>query len=515
MLARGRAIRCDDAANIDEARNRALGLAVEHLVAEYVDLRFIVLVGSWALGRPSIASDLDLAAIVDCPPVLNEASLSLQCEKHLFDVQFIESRWVEDCCRRSVFDLRELREVGRIATGRVIWGSRSVHNRFVKSSAHATLAPLDLILLSTYGSPSGAISSETVEQRLWRLLSIGLALAILAVALLPVRYQKPKWLLQDLTQGFPELARLLTRTLRGNSAVVSSTVAESMLDAVEKICSQLGYDGMRRVEQSPLIYRRVRDSWKDARALIVAGLFDSACVVAAMALLDTRTLLQESREGRVDLLQAPSSWWTTAMSAMLDVSGMTSSELGDVSNELESARVRVEREHWLRLENLAGSLKRVHSSDTSRLMRSALLNVNQVSPTIWFGGQVKNQTGLALLQAAGITTIVLVAAECQDCASIPADMFHVERIPLLDTELTQERADQLERAVGDLHGRCSGRAGAILVCCNYGINRSALVAALLLSASTGIARSHAADFIRRCKRDALSNLSFRRYLQNG
>lgn len=498
-----------------DERAAALRSAVQFLEENYQSLSLVLLIGSAALGRPSIASDLDFAAIVDTQPDIDDASLRMRFEGTDVDVHFYESRWLEAAGARTVFDLRELREIGRIASGRVLWGDRRIHSRFLASAKKAALAPLDLIVLSSRASAAGLPNTSEPGDRWWRDLSSALALAVLAISLLPVRFQKPKWLHTDLKQQFPQIASILLRLVAGDRPALGSegAHAQAMLDGVEELCGQLGYSGMARVDGSPIAYRRVRECWRDANALIDAALYEDAHVAASMALLETRALIAEKQHSSLAQQTLYNRWFAAIASNQLALSQLTTQELDAISDDLRKHHLEIERIHWQRLEVALPKKRKGSAPNKSHLHRSALLNLTQVSDSVWFGGSVSDPMTLELVKAAGVSTLVLVAEEEQEIPSELTDV-QVKFLPIRDANLSRIELQAIDSKVNDLSEELSKVAGSVFICCSYGINRSALVAALLLSRREQVSKAVAADAVRQSRRDALRNSTFWKYLQS-
>lgn len=131
------------------------------------------------------------------------------------------------------------------------------------------------------------------------------------------------------------------------------------------------------------------------------------------------------------------------------------------------------------------------------------LDADRVGPKLWVGSYNEND---ALISRAGFTHVFRVAKELRLC-----------EFPLDDAPLTLSQIHFLDRAVDAVIDalRCGGR---VLVTCQMGINRSALVAALVLVRHYGLKPTSALAEVRTFRRapiagwKPLTNQSFVEYL---
>jgi hypothetical protein len=256
----------------------------------------------------------------------------------------------------------------------------------------------------------------------------------------------------------------------------------------------------------------VREYWCDAKALLKENLYDESRIAASMALLETAALVQTHQNVTTQAPNLYAEWVDRFTTSQISVSRLNAEQLSSISSEIEKWRFEIEQVHWQRLERAVPYGFHKELSNDSRLHRSALLNVVQVSPTVWFGGSIRDTVTLHLLQGAGVSTIMFVAEEEQSFHDHLSSL-NILRLPIKDTALSYSALKRIESRINELCDNLDNKSGAVFVSCNFGIDRSALVAALLISRQEHIPKPLAAQKIRRCRRDALQNSSFWEFLQ--
>lgn len=131
------------------------------------------------------------------------------------------------------------------------------------------------------------------------------------------------------------------------------------------------------------------------------------------------------------------------------------------------------------------------------------LDADRVGPKLWVGSYNEDD---ALIARAGFTHVFRVAKELRLC-----------EFPLDDAPLTPSQIHFLNKAVDAVSTALRG-GGRVLVTCQMGINRSALVAAMVLVRYYGLPPHQALSDVRHFRRvplvgwKPLANESFREHL---
>ena len=194
---------------IDVARRHARSLT------SHADVVAVIATGSVARNRASDDSDLDLVIVADSP------SDAVRIDRAVIEGITVESEWMTRATALAVAaaapgDLKSLRESSRIGFGVPVLDTRDFHRQIESASRHAqpdqaamTARMHDILAAveTLEGLPAGR--ADTGWGRARGVLD---NLAVVLLALHPLRYQKPKWVIDDLEDaGYSGLADVLLR----------------------------------------------------------------------------------------------------------------------------------------------------------------------------------------------------------------------------------------------------------------------------------------------------------------
>ena len=228
-----------------------LAKAIASEVASQDNVRFAMLVGSLAHGRPSEDSDVDLAVLL-----AGNSRPDMRCEWRDGQMIGYEYFLLDELTGLPSVPLlhpMELREAGRLATGQILYSTGCEIDSIIGRLRRSLLHPADSRdLFQDIGRALHAVeidSSLPLSRRLWILQGVLSGLAILSLNLIPIRYQKSKWVVQDLAQtSDPALLEALRLLFPPREE--SHSGASSLIDQ----CTQAVEDGFVRLGIQPETY---------------------------------------------------------------------------------------------------------------------------------------------------------------------------------------------------------------------------------------------------------------------
>lgn len=255
---------------------------VADLLAREPDTEAVILVGSGARGLMTETSDIDFVVFTD--GVSNSATkLELPTLARRVEVAKFQLSPFLSLPNRPEFDQKSLCDAGRLATGRILYRRTRRTLQVVETLKRSVLTPPDASALLAIADV-GLRTAESTEAltRLRAAQGAAFALAQLKVSLMPSKYQKPKWLMQDLWESDDHpLASALQATL-----APPTSVATEVVQAVREFLA-LAMD----ILDSPFLTRtfgesyedlHLRQTFRDAVALLSLGQ-QAGCIVTSLA----------------------------------------------------------------------------------------------------------------------------------------------------------------------------------------------------------------------------------------
>lgn len=136
------------------------------------------------------------------------------------------------------------------------------------------------------------------------------------------------------------------------------------------------------------------------------------------------------------------------------------------------------------------------------------LDANEILPGLWFG----SFPTVGNLREGGFTALAVVAEE----RAYPDLSIRFPGLTIIVAKLRDEplTTDAVQTAIGTARNvhRLWKDGGTVLIVCQAGVNRSALVTAMILHLARGVSGAEAVHAIRRARPGALTNSSFLEYL---
>jgi hypothetical protein len=172
------------------------------------DVAGALLIGSVALARESVDSDIDLAILLSG----NEAGPCYECVEGVWvGYEFFNIEALRSLGSAPMLNQEHLRNAARLATGKTLMQRDRDLPRILARLRNARPLVEETRRLFTIVDKCGVIAAgRTGRRQLRALQTMAFALSILALNLTPNRFQKPKWVLQDLNEsGHSALVELI------------------------------------------------------------------------------------------------------------------------------------------------------------------------------------------------------------------------------------------------------------------------------------------------------------------
>ena len=287
---------------MNESPKVALARRLAEELAQQPDVLAVLLVGSVATGLDSEDSDVDLVVPID-----REIEISEEYQQHgtvRVGIERYPASLFSSLPKVPELDLEGLRNAGRFARGIVLASRWPELPRIQAAWRNARLKPEEAGELFEVAEQATDVASfdetEPDADLLWRIQGAASALAMLALALEPCRFQKPKWLMHDLmSTGHRALAEQVERLTLGARADAGQAArilaaAEQHLDIARQLAgyAPLSFDP----EQGELrVY--VHQTYRDAASLLDDGDFSGSVFTSAYALRLMNAYLESEPSG--------------------------------------------------------------------------------------------------------------------------------------------------------------------------------------------------------------------------
>lgn len=317
----------------------------------------VLLVGSLSRGIQPYGADVDLAIFHRTPQEPN-----FYCER-IGDVKVSVERYHADLPehRGFFFDLKHLREVGRFTNGLILHSRWESFPSVLTDWKRAELAPdAAKVMFETAHrglEPRSLRDSSSLQERLWMLQSAGEALTILALSMSPARYQKPKWVMQDLrVAGYPQLLGELRRLfgITNTNRSVAKRISARSRSFLEQGCELGGFPrGLARADDFGHDYAYVRRTFIDAENLLADGDFEGSTYSSLISLRLMFTLLSQALPGhRRPLNSELRDWRDRALAALIPTPLADDAGLTSTAESLRETGRRLLHEYKTRIEML-------------------------------------------------------------------------------------------------------------------------------------------------------------------
>jgi hypothetical protein len=255
----------------------------------------VLLVGSQARGIATLDSDVDVAFFV------NDYAGS-QLETHLVagrsvGIELYSVGLVQHLPYIPLLGFKNLREAGRISSGVPILGPPKKNVILFQQTLSRAVLRADCAFYLFSMAEQGVLGSypevqQDDRERLWALQGAIAALAILTLNLSPVRFQKPKWVIQDLMTIAPGFLTDIVEPAFGLDGKTARVSIEVLSQALES-----GFNLLHRpiggATHSNSEERRIRYYFKGTKELMFDGSWKPAIYNALSALRMVESSLQK------------------------------------------------------------------------------------------------------------------------------------------------------------------------------------------------------------------------------
>jgi hypothetical protein len=262
------------------------------------DVLAVLLIGSVAREIDSEDSDVDLAVFTQSIP--GSAITTEVVEGTRVGIERFCTQGFPAAPSTPLLHLQELRDAGRFVTGKVLYSRwerlPEVRQAWLDALLHPDEAAELFGLAATYLNLDRIRACPSVPDRLWMIQGAVSALATLALSIGQVRFQKPKWVVRDLTlEKQAELLKGIRRFYFGKK--VDAAFAQEVLGATKKeLLAGLGLVGLppltiveNMYDRYPYVYR----TFHDALSLERDGDFEGCVYTSLYSLRLLNALLQD------------------------------------------------------------------------------------------------------------------------------------------------------------------------------------------------------------------------------
>jgi predicted nucleotidyltransferase len=478
---------------------------LSEIINEDADIQAAFLIGSMADGYALEHSDIDVALITKAisAPIYKQ----LRVGKRSLDLHYYPEDWI-DSNGSHYLDLRKLREVSRIAIGRLLYNKSLTLMGIQEVAQKVQLDPLEVKnLLDKIKLGLFTVSNSKLSRtdKIYILQGVVFSCCILGLSITPNRYQKPKWIIRDLKKfGYLDLCHnisLLTGWCDGeNEGQRTISLVHEIKKKLIVACDICGLPPLIRDCAAGYEYQHMSRTISDAEDLLILQDFPGAALTANFALRFMYELLKENGIEN-DVIKK----WKDDSFSILPISSLKDfTEILDRIIE-ECAQHTIEI-----LNDYKKSIKAFNSSLSYEGKRSALLGVSRLTNNLWIG---EYQDRVDILKNLGATLVVFVAKEKQ--FSKQEDLpFEIIQAQLVDEEISGDLIDKAYLVAINIVEHLSEKKGSAVILCNSGYNRSALVAGIVMHNLQKMNGPAICSLISKARAGALSNESFKDHLMS-
>jgi Nucleotidyltransferase domain len=329
-----------------------LAREVAGTLIEQPGVRAVLLVGSVARGIASADSDIDLAALTDGatdPFIRLEHRHRRRIEIDTFCIERIPQGPAT-----PLATLQDLRDLGRFATGSILACRGDAIRNAKRTWQKALLHPSDTThLLAVVATATEAQQAASLTDRLWLLQGATSALAVLALCLEPVRFQKPKWVMHDLKDaGLDDVEEVLRLLYLGDNAD-GARAAHSLTVTGDQLRLGLELGGFPPLVFTPEgdhRYNYVYRTYCDALSLQEDRDYEGAIYAAGSSVRLLSRLLSESAGAAAISEDALARWRRDTITAQVALAEreLSASDLDAAADSVIAIAARLETEYLRR-----------------------------------------------------------------------------------------------------------------------------------------------------------------------
>ena len=311
----------------------------------------VLLVGSVALGTDSEDSDVDLIVVLDQPEAVEAEHREVRGTR--VGIERYPAAGFLALPEVPVQDLDGLRDSGRFARGRALVSKWPQLEAVQAAWRNAILDPREatdlLSLAKTYLDPTTLEELSSDAEWFWTLQGAASALAMMGLSLSPCRFQKPKWVMQDLAaSGRSQLAAALKQLHVAAGTTVEATVGilEGVRRQLDEACNLGGYPPLSFAPENgqELVY--IYQTYRDGVSLSGDGDLAGCLFTAGYSLRIMNAYLQRDSPEPELVDDGRLARWRERSLAVLWPSGVPSrSSLGGVIATLSAVGPELEEEY--------------------------------------------------------------------------------------------------------------------------------------------------------------------------
>jgi hypothetical protein len=241
----------------------------------------IFLIGSITRPYWKLASDIDIAIITTLKPKCNYLEI-----RFLGDPIGIEFFYVSDLrtkLKNNQIDYKDLREIGRLAAGNIIFSSNE--NRVDSLKKEISKAELSPKYQFNYFKQAYLFINKIEQSNYnelemsWDMIGLIFVASIIYLNTTPYKFQKPKWIYQDLRIANEfRLSGILSQYIKPKNVIDIPPIVKKMAEIFRNYLKSIGLPPLLRGDNPNSNYGYLYMTYKDAKKLLESNYHLSAFI---------------------------------------------------------------------------------------------------------------------------------------------------------------------------------------------------------------------------------------------